>query len=96
MCIEIGLRCVQKDRRKRPTIQNVIDMLNETETKCTYASREDWLLIYQVRADRIGKNFLLSCSLHYAFPLLFPVKENRSLKYVGHHRKHYANGHDVS
>jgi coatomer subunit beta' len=48
ICIEIGLSCVQKDRHKRPTIQDVVDMLNETETKCTDVSEKDWLLICQV------------------------------------------------
>jgi hypothetical protein len=31
-CIEIGLKCVQKDRDKRPTIEVVVNKLNETET----------------------------------------------------------------
>jgi hypothetical protein len=47
ICIEIGLSCVQEDRHKRPTIQDIIDRLNETETECTYAARKDWLLIFQ-------------------------------------------------
>jgi len=37
VCIEIGLSCVQDDRHKRPTIQDILDRLNDTETKCTYA-----------------------------------------------------------
>ncbi|KAF7012143.1 hypothetical protein CFC21_026365 [Triticum aestivum] len=47
ICIEIGLSCVQEDRHKRPTIQDIVDRLNETETKCTSAARKDWLLIFQ-------------------------------------------------
>ncbi|KAK1612859.1 hypothetical protein QYE76_036532 [Lolium multiflorum] len=47
ICIEIGLSCVQEDRHKRPTIQDIVVRLQETETKCTYAARVDWLLIFQ-------------------------------------------------
>ncbi|XP_066360683.1 cysteine-rich receptor-like protein kinase 34 isoform X2 [Miscanthus floridulus] len=32
-CVEIGLKCVEKDRKKRPEIQDTIDQLTETE-KC--------------------------------------------------------------
>lgn len=48
ICIEIGLSCVQEDRHKRPTIQDIVDRLNETVANCTYAARKDGLLIYQV------------------------------------------------
>ncbi|KAM0867273.1 hypothetical protein ACQ4PT_042097 [Festuca glaucescens] len=47
-CIEIGLSCVQGDRHRRPTVQDIVNRLNVTETECTYAARMDWLLIYQV------------------------------------------------
>jgi hypothetical protein len=44
ICIAIGLSCVQEDRHKRPTIQDIVDRLTETETKCTYAVRNDSLI----------------------------------------------------
>uniref|UniRef100_A0ACD5ZDR4 Uncharacterized protein n=1 Tax=Avena sativa TaxID=4498 RepID=A0ACD5ZDR4_AVESA len=47
ICIEIGLNCVQEDRHKRPTIQDIVSMLEETETKCTYAARKNWPLNFQ-------------------------------------------------
>jgi pyruvate dehydrogenase phosphatase len=31
-CIEIALRCVENDREKRPTITEIVDKLNETDT----------------------------------------------------------------
>lgn len=40
ICIAIGLSCVQEDRHKRPTIQDIVDRLTETETKCTYAEAD--------------------------------------------------------
>ncbi|KAM3278496.1 hypothetical protein ACQJBY_046016 [Aegilops geniculata] len=40
ICIEIGLSCVQEDRHKRPTVKNIVDRLNETETECTYAYKK--------------------------------------------------------
>ncbi|KAF7074947.1 hypothetical protein CFC21_079756 [Triticum aestivum] len=40
ICIEIGLSCVQEDRHKRPTVQNIVDRLNETETECTCAYKK--------------------------------------------------------
>lgn len=40
ICIEVGLSCVQEDRQKRPTIQDIVDILNETETTCTYAEAD--------------------------------------------------------
>uniref|UniRef100_A0ACD5V7H0 Uncharacterized protein n=1 Tax=Avena sativa TaxID=4498 RepID=A0ACD5V7H0_AVESA len=32
-CIEIALRCVEADRHKRPSIRDIVDKMNETETK---------------------------------------------------------------
>lgn len=49
ICIEIGLSCVQEDRHKRPTIQDIVDKLNAMETECIYASRNDLSLMCQVR-----------------------------------------------
>ncbi|XP_037443646.1 cysteine-rich receptor-like protein kinase 29 [Triticum dicoccoides] len=48
ICIQIGLRCVNSDRHKRPSIQDIVNRLNETETECTYAARKDRSLIYEV------------------------------------------------
>uniref|UniRef100_A0ACD5YRZ6 Uncharacterized protein n=1 Tax=Avena sativa TaxID=4498 RepID=A0ACD5YRZ6_AVESA len=31
-CLKIGLQCVERDRHRRPTITNIINALNETET----------------------------------------------------------------
>jgi len=44
ICIEIGLSCVQEDPYKRPTIQDIVNMLEETETKCTDAAKKDLML----------------------------------------------------
>lgn len=30
-CIEIAVRCVEADRKKRPTVREIIDKLNEIE-----------------------------------------------------------------
>lgn len=30
-CIEIAVRCVEPDRKKRPTLREIIDKLNELE-----------------------------------------------------------------
>uniref|UniRef100_A0ACD5UIM7 Uncharacterized protein n=1 Tax=Avena sativa TaxID=4498 RepID=A0ACD5UIM7_AVESA len=49
ICIEIGLNCVQEDRHKRPTINVIVDRLNETETECNYAATKDQLLTNQPR-----------------------------------------------
>ncbi|XBI03954.1 hypothetical protein VPH35_132312 [Triticum aestivum] len=51
ICIEIGLSCVQEDRHKRPTIQDIVDKLNATETECIYASRNDLSLMCQIIKD---------------------------------------------
>ncbi|KAF6993027.1 hypothetical protein CFC21_009972 [Triticum aestivum] len=51
ICIKIALSCVQEDRHKRPTIQDIVDRLNNTVAKCTDAARMDWFLIYQ---DSLG------------------------------------------
>ena len=32
-CIEIALRCVENDRHKRPSIRDIVDKMNETETE---------------------------------------------------------------
>ena len=48
ICIQTGLRCVNSDRHKRPSIQDIVNRLNETETECTYAARKDRSLIYEV------------------------------------------------
>ncbi|XP_073354355.1 cysteine-rich receptor-like protein kinase 44 isoform X3 [Aegilops tauschii subsp. strangulata] len=50
-CIQIGLMCVNDDRHKRPSIQDIVNRLNETETECTYAARKDGSLIYQIPED---------------------------------------------
>uniref|UniRef100_A0ACD6AB74 Uncharacterized protein n=1 Tax=Avena sativa TaxID=4498 RepID=A0ACD6AB74_AVESA len=47
ICIEIGLSCVQEDRHRRPTIQDIVYRLEETDTKCSYAAKKDWSLIFQ-------------------------------------------------
>jgi hypothetical protein len=44
ICIEIGLSCVQEDPHKRPTIQDIVNMLEETETECTDAAKKDLML----------------------------------------------------
>nr|XP_051197745.1 cysteine-rich receptor-like protein kinase 6 isoform X3 [Lolium perenne] len=41
-CIEFGLRCVKKDRRARPTILDIVGILEETETNRTDAARKEW------------------------------------------------------
>ncbi|XP_047089189.1 cysteine-rich receptor-like protein kinase 44 isoform X1 [Lolium rigidum] len=69
ICIEIGLCCVQEDRHRRPTIQDIVNRLEETETKCNYAARKDWSLIFQPRT-KLDKNLTeeahRNTSLHYA------------------------------
>lgn len=32
MCIEIGLRCVELDRERRPTIAEIVDELNKVDS----------------------------------------------------------------
>uniref|UniRef100_A0ACD5UJQ5 Uncharacterized protein n=1 Tax=Avena sativa TaxID=4498 RepID=A0ACD5UJQ5_AVESA len=52
ICITIGLSCVQEDRHKRPTIQDIVYRLEETETECTYAAMKDLLLISMVTKSK--------------------------------------------
>nr|BAK00852.1 predicted protein [Hordeum vulgare subsp. vulgare] len=50
-CIEIGLRCVDDDRQRRPSIQDIVNRLHETETECAYAARKDRSSIYQIKVN---------------------------------------------
>ncbi|KAM0913778.1 hypothetical protein ACQ4PT_011948 [Festuca glaucescens] len=56
ICIAIGLSCVQEDRHKRPTIQDIVDRLNETETKCTYAVRKDSLIYLEADVNIVPEH----------------------------------------
>ncbi|KAM0913777.1 hypothetical protein ACQ4PT_011947 [Festuca glaucescens] len=48
-CIEIGLSCVEDDRNKRPTIQDIVGRLKEIETNCADAAGKEWSSISEVK-----------------------------------------------
>ncbi|KAM0862388.1 hypothetical protein ACQ4PT_045298 [Festuca glaucescens] len=58
-CIEIGLSCVEDDRNKRPTIQDIVGRLKETETNCADAAGKEWSSISEVDDDKDKQNLSL-------------------------------------
>ncbi|KAM3345632.1 hypothetical protein ACQJBY_020235 [Aegilops geniculata] len=65
-CIEIALSCVEADRRKRPTIGNIVKMLNETET----LENDQGALIGQMSTCMVKDTELIDVhplQLHFSF-----------------------------